>query len=96
MITFAGIDGQSKYAHNWDLNNFGPRVGFAWKATDKWVVRGGGAILYTGEYDIAAPVGSLHRLQHAGNVCIEQQRCDAGLPSEEWFPGACLLRPRRS
>jgi hypothetical protein len=56
VITFAGIDGQSKYAHNWDLNNFGPRVGFAWKPLDKWVLRGGGAILYTGEYDIAAPV----------------------------------------
>jgi Carboxypeptidase regulatory-like domain len=56
VITFAGLYGQSKYAHNWDLNNFGPRIGFAWKPRDKWVVRGGGAILYTGEYDIAAPV----------------------------------------
>jgi hypothetical protein len=56
VITFAGIDGQSKYAHNWDFHNVGPRIGFAWKATDKWVVRGGGAILFTGEYDIPAPV----------------------------------------
>ncbi len=56
VITFGGINGQSQYAHNWDLNNFGPRIGFAWKPRDKWVVRGGGAILYTGEYDIAAPV----------------------------------------
>ncbi|MBV8844854.1 MAG: TonB-dependent receptor [Bryobacterales bacterium] len=56
VITFAGINGQSQYAHNWDLNNFGPRLGFAWKAADNWVIRGGGGILYTGEYDIAAPV----------------------------------------
>jgi outer membrane receptor protein involved in Fe transport len=56
VITFAGIDGQSKYASNFDLHNFGPRLGFAWKAADKWVVRGGFGILYTGEYDIAAPV----------------------------------------
>jgi hypothetical protein len=56
VITFGGINGQSKYAHNWDTNNFGPRIGFAWKPRDKWVVRGGGAILYAGEYDIAAPV----------------------------------------
>ncbi len=56
VITFAGINGQSKYASNFDLHNLGPRVGFAWKATDKWVVRGGAGILYTGEYDIAAPV----------------------------------------
>jgi hypothetical protein len=56
VITFSGIDGQSKYAHNWDLRDFGPRLGFAWRVTDKWVVRGGGAILYAGEYDFAAPV----------------------------------------
>jgi len=56
VITFSGVNGQSQYAHNWDLNNFGPRVGFAWRATESWVVRGGGAILYAGEYDFAAPV----------------------------------------
>lgn len=56
VITFSGINGQSKYASNFDWNNFGPRLGFAWKTADKWVVRGGGAILYAGEYDIAAPV----------------------------------------
>jgi hypothetical protein len=56
VITFAGINGQSTYAHNWDLHNVGPRIGFAWKPRDKWVVRGGGGILFTGEYDIAAPV----------------------------------------
>jgi hypothetical protein len=56
VITFSGIDGQSKYAHNWDLRDFGPRLGFAWRVTDNWVIRGGGAILYAGEYDFAAPV----------------------------------------
>jgi hypothetical protein len=50
VITFGG------YASNFDLHNVGPRFGFAWKARDKWVVRGGAGILYTGEYDIAAPV----------------------------------------
>jgi hypothetical protein len=56
VITFSGIDDQSQYAHRWDTNNFGPRLGFAWKPSDKWVVRGGGGILYAGEYDFAAPV----------------------------------------
>jgi hypothetical protein len=56
VITFSGINGQSEYAHKWDLSNLGPRVGFAWKAKDKWVVRGGAGILYAGEYDFAAPV----------------------------------------
>jgi hypothetical protein len=56
VIAFSGIDGVSKYANNWDLHNFGPRLGFAWNAADKWVVRGGGAILYLGEYDQATPI----------------------------------------
>jgi hypothetical protein len=56
VITFSGINGQSQYAHNWDLTDVGPRLGFAWRVTDQWVIRGGGAILYAGEYDFAAPV----------------------------------------
>jgi hypothetical protein len=55
VITFSQINGQSQYAHNWDLRDFGPRLGFAWKLGN-WVVRGGGGILYAGEYDFAAPV----------------------------------------
>ncbi len=50
-VRFSGRDGEGKYAHNWDLNNFGPRIGFAWRITDKWVVRGGGAVSYVGAYN---------------------------------------------
>ncbi len=56
IITFAGINGVSKYANTWDWNNFGPRFGFAFRADDKTVVRGGTAVLYTGEYDEATPL----------------------------------------
>ncbi len=55
VVTFSGINGASAYAHRWDLNNFGPRVGFAWSPREKLVVRGGGAVLYTPEYDSATP-----------------------------------------
>jgi hypothetical protein len=52
VITFAGINGQSRFANQWDLNNVGPRFGFAWKANDKLVVRGGSAVLYAPEYSL--------------------------------------------
>ncbi len=55
VVTFSGIDGASDYAHRWDLHSVGPRLGFAWSPRDKWVIRGGGAILYTPEYDSATP-----------------------------------------
>lgn len=56
VITFSGRGGLSRYASSWDKNNFGPRVGFAWQPANGWVIRGGGAVLYTGEYDQATPV----------------------------------------
>ena len=56
VIAFSGVNGAGKYANRWDKNNFGPRIGLAWKLSDSLVVRSGGAILYTGEYDQATPI----------------------------------------
>jgi len=56
VITFSGLNGLSKFAHKWDKNNFGPRLGFAWNPSDKWVIRGGGAVLFLPEYDQATPI----------------------------------------
>jgi hypothetical protein len=56
IITFSGINGVSKYANNWDYHNIGPHIGFAYTADRSTVIRGGGAILYPGEYDQATPI----------------------------------------
>jgi hypothetical protein len=50
VITFDGVNGVSKYANNWDLNNFGPRVGFAYRIADRWALRGGFGMFYDSEY----------------------------------------------
>ena len=55
VVTFSGRDGRSKYAHNFDANNLGPRVGFAWEAANGFVVRGGYGINYNGMYARAVP-----------------------------------------
>lgn len=56
IVTFSGRNGLSKFAHNHDWNNFAPRLGFAWRIKDLWVVRGGGAIVYLPEYDQPTPI----------------------------------------
>jgi len=56
IVTFSGRNGLSKYAHNYDWNNLGPRFGFAWRLRDKWVIRGGSAIVYNPQYDAATPL----------------------------------------
>ena len=56
VITFAGINGESRYANNFDDHLFGPRLGFAYNPVAHTVVRGGAGILYPGEYDQATPI----------------------------------------
>ena len=55
VMLFAGRDGRSKYAHDIDLNNLGPRVGFAYRVTDSVVIRAGYGVNYNGAYARAVP-----------------------------------------
>ncbi len=55
IITFAGMDGVSRYSHQFDKNNFQPRFGFAYRAFKTTVIRGGYGISYNGAYQGAVP-----------------------------------------
>src|SRR5215831_7656262 len=48
VVTFAGVNGVPERAFRTDTNNFGPRVGFAYRlpGTHETVIRGGGGIFY--------------------------------------------------
>jgi outer membrane receptor protein involved in Fe transport len=50
VVTFAGLNGVSKYSHDHDWNNFGPRFGFAYILYPGFVLRGGYGIAYNGAY----------------------------------------------
>jgi Carboxypeptidase regulatory-like domain len=56
VITFAGVNGQSKYANDFDDVMFSPRLGAAYTFNNHWVVRGGAAVLFPNEYDAATPI----------------------------------------
>ncbi|MFL6417109.1 MAG: TonB-dependent receptor domain-containing protein, partial [Bryobacteraceae bacterium] len=69
IITYAGQNGVSKYAHNWDINNIGPRFGFAWNAPhDLFVLRGGYGLVFGPEYD--ASLGRAMNTSYSDNRAI--------------------------
>jgi Carboxypeptidase regulatory-like domain/TonB dependent receptor-like, beta-barrel len=46
-LQFLGMNGNSSRQQDNDWNNFGPRVGLAWNATDKLVIRSGYGMVYS-------------------------------------------------
>ena len=51
VVTFQNRDGNGKYLFRWDMNNIGPRVGFAYRlfGSSTSVIRGGFGIFYGNE-----------------------------------------------
>jgi hypothetical protein len=61
-LQFAAVDGNPRFIKNKDLNNFAPRIGLAYKLTEKLVVRTGAGIFYnptTGYGPGAATAGAV-------------------------------------
>jgi hypothetical protein len=79
VITFAGINGQSKYANNFDYHLFGPRLGVAYTPRDGYVIRGGGAILSTGEYDQATPI--VANSGFSNSISLQSPNAGVGTPA---------------
>ncbi|MBI1358198.1 MAG: TonB-dependent receptor plug domain-containing protein [Acidobacteria bacterium] len=85
-IYFAGVDGQPVTAFNPDKNNFQPRIGAAYRVTNKWVVRGGYGLYYLGQDESGSNQGFSQRtnaiVSQDGNFtpAVHLQNAFANLP----------------
>ncbi|MDA2931075.1 TonB-dependent receptor [Acidobacteria bacterium AH-259-O06] len=67
IVTFSGRGDRSKYAHDFDKNNFGPRIGLAWRAIEGLVIRAGYGINYNGAYARAVPFTQFNGFSLSGS-----------------------------
>ncbi len=60
VVKFLGLNGYSGKPYPTDWNNFGPRLGFAWKAfhNEKTVVRGGFGVFFSHPFDAGVPTAN--------------------------------------
>ncbi len=96
-------DGSHRLPYKRDLNNFGPRAGYAYQVTSKLVIRGGWAIAYDPTADVAPNTGfsittsPSMSVANAGIVPLTQPGCSppsCGMLSNP-FPSG-ILQPMGS
>lgn len=88
-LRFAGVRENNRGIFDRDMNNFAPRAGFAYRLSEKLVIRGGYGLMYAQTFD--DPGGAPGFSQRTGMVST----ISAGIPSSTLtnpFPGG-ILRP---
>lgn len=60
-VQFANVGGQPRGAFERDRNNFQPRIGAAYRISNKWVLRGGYGLFYLGQNEAGTQQGFSRR-----------------------------------
>jgi hypothetical protein len=70
VVKFMGVNGYRTKPYDTDLNNFGPRFGFAWRPFDNQntVVRGGFGVFFAHPFDAGAPASAALGFESSASI----------------------------
>lgn len=70
VVKFMGVGGFRTSPYNTDLNNFGPRFGFAWRpmGSEKTVIRAGFGTFFAHPFDAGAPTAASLGFENSASV----------------------------
>jgi hypothetical protein len=93
VVTFAGVNGVPRNAFHTDLNNFGPRAGFAWRLpfAGEIVLRGGGGVFYGPTVSNSIGDAAATGFSTAASLVASQADTQSVLELRDGFPA--LIRP---
>lgn len=95
VVTFAGLNGAPRKPYRTDMNNFGPRIGFAWKpfGLENTVVRGGFGIFFAHPFDAGAPTTASLGFENSLTLNSPDQGITHPFVLRDGVPGFSLTPP---
>src|SRR6266545_2315626 len=92
VVKFAGQDGYPSQPYATDWNNFGPRIGFAWKpfGLQKTVIRGGVGVFFAHPFDRGAPNSASLGFENSASVNTQDNGLTAPFLLRDGVPTVSL------
>jgi Carboxypeptidase regulatory-like domain len=98
VVKFAGQDGWPLQPYRTDWNNFGPRLGFAWRpfGRQRTVIRGGAGIFFAHPFDRGAPNSASLGFENSASINTQDNGLTAPFLLRDGVPELSLSGAERN